>query len=402
MKPMKTMRLAVLSLALLGGAEVALASEVTITAEFRPSSTNMRFKNTTPISGFCRRYPNISACDGDDGKSVDLGIRYTKETVAWAPVIRDRFYALFPGTQLVDVSVAGGAPVQLSFSFASFSAYLVKRSGSARPPNWGIYVGGGCSVLQPALGSPAWAVNLWRINNPDAPTGCHTASANDDSGDRVVSDVTEFSVGYNLVAPNPLAMRAGIYTGEVNYTVGENGQIALGNMVTNLNANTLKIKFELDVQHALEVHFPANSDKVILEPPGGWMRWLNGGPAPERLVRDLPFRITKTGPMGVYMECEHQVGRSCGIRNTRNNDIAALSIDLSLPDGIRLSNGQVIKRHPIPTLSSPPLHLETVTPVFNQPGSLHFATAPGEAAAMVANPGDTYRGNVTVVFDALL
>lgn len=197
-------------------------------------------------------------------------------------------------------------------------------------------------------------------------------------------------------------MRAGLYTGEVNYSVGENGEIALGNNVTNLNTNSLKIKFELDVQHALEVHFPANSDKVILEPPGGWMRWLNGGPAPEKLVRDLPFRITNTGPLSIYMECEHSVGRSCGIQNTRNNDLAALDIKMSLPAGIQLNNGQAVERHPIPTGRGLPLHVDAVTPVFNQPGALHFATAPGEAAAMVANPGDTYRGNVTVVFDALL
>ncbi len=214
--------------------------------------------------------------------------------------------------------------------------------------------------------------------------------------------VKEFSIGYALQTPNPLAMRAGLYTGEVNYSVGENGEIALGNMVTNLNTNSLKIKFELDVRHALEVHFPANSDKVILEPPGGWMRWLNGGPAPEKLVRDLPFRITNTGPLSIYMECEHPTGRSCGIQNTRNSEIAALDVAVSLPGGIQLNNGQAVQRFPIPTGRARPLHVDAVTPVFNQPGALHFATAAGEAAEMVKNPGDTYRGNVTVVFDALL
>ncbi len=403
MKPMKTMRLAALSLALLGGAEAALASEVTITAEYRPSTTNTRFKNTTPVSGFCNRWPSYGPCQEDDGKSIDLGIEYTKETVSWAPIERDRFYALFPGTQIVEVSVAGGAPVQLSFSFTSFSAYLLKKSGLGVPANWGVYVEGGCRALQGALGDTVnWAVNLWGINSPDSPTGCHARAASDTPGLRAVSDISEFSVGYKLITPNPLAMPAGLYTGEVNYSVGENGQIALGNMVTNLNTNSLKIKFELDVQHAFELHFPANSDKVILEPPGGWMRWLNGGPAPEKLVRDLPFRITKTGPMSVFMECEYPVGLLCGVRNPRNNHIAALDIKMSLPGGLQLHNGQAVERHPIPTGRTMPLRVETVTPVFNQPGALHFATAPGEAAAMVQHPGDTYRGNVTVVFDALL
>ncbi|WP_409280871.1 hypothetical protein [Pseudomonas defluvii] len=402
MKPMNTMRLAALSLALLGGAEVAMASEVTITAEFRPSSTNTRFKNTTPVSGFCKHFSNAAVCQSDESKSIELGIKYTKETVSRDPDTRNRFYVGFPGRQVVDVARAGDSPSQLYFSFASFSAFVRRVSGDGRIPNAGRSVSGGCSELHAAFYSDIRAINLWRINNPDVSSHCYVNSALEGEGVQAVSNVEEFSIGYNLVAPNPLAMRAGIYTGEVNYSVGENGEIALGNMVTNLNTNSLKIKFELDVQHALEVHFPANSDKVILEPPGGWMRWLNGGPAPEKLVRDLPFRITNTGPLSIYMECEHPTGRSCGIQNTRSSEIAALDVAVSLPGGIQLNNGQAVQRFPIPTGRARPLHVDAVTPVFNQPGALHFATAAGEAAEMVKNPGDTYRGNVTVVFDALL
>ena len=200
-------------------------------------------------------------------------------------------------------------------------------------------------------------------------------------------------------------MGAGIYEGQIQFSVGSNGQpgdIGLGNGVSGNPPSTVTLNFVLDVQHAFELQFPANSDKVILEPPGGWMRWLNGGPAPEKLVRDLPFRITKTGPMSVFMECEYPVGLLCGVRNPRNNHIAALDIKMSLPGGLQLHNGQAVERHPIPTGRMQRLRVETATPVFNQPGALHFATAPGEAAAMVQHPGDTYRGNVTVVFDALL
>ncbi|WJM94469.1 hypothetical protein QEP73_12705 [Pseudomonas defluvii] len=401
MKPMKTMRLAALSLALLGGAEAALASEVTITAQFRPSSTNMRFENTTPVSGFCGIWPSYPACSTQEGKSVELGIRYTKDTVSWDPDFRNRYYVAFPAERRVDVSSSDGFSRQLSFAFSSFSATLGSISGPGRIPNVGRHVEGGCNELQAAVGYNT-GTNLWGILNPTAPAGCTTSSYNENPGLPAVSEVRAFSVAYRLIAPNPLEMPAGIYTGEVNYSVGENGEIALGNMVTNLNTNSLKIKFELDVQHAFELQFPANSDKVILEPPGGWMRWLNGGPAPEKLVRDLPFRITKTGPMSVFMECEYPVGLLCGVRNPRNNHTAALEIKMSLPGGLQLHNGQAVERHPIPTGRTMPLRVETVTPVFNQPGALHFATAPGEAAAMVANPGDTYRGNVTVVFDALL
>ncbi|WJM94470.1 hypothetical protein QEP73_12710 [Pseudomonas defluvii] len=404
MKPMKTMRLAALSLALLGGAEVALASEVTITAEYRPSTTNTRFKNTTPISGFCVRWPNNPECTNDN-HSVGLGVEYIKKTFVSAPNPRDMFYVSLPAARNVQVRNATSDAIHnLNFSMSKFSAYVDQMTPGVFNPVFTAYVNGGCRYISALAqgGGKGWAVLLWDVRNPESPTPCHSTSDYEAAGIESDAAVKEFSIGYVLQAPNPLAMPAGIYTGEVNYSVGENGEIALGNMVTNLNTNSLKIKFELDVQHAFELQFPANSDKVILEPPGGWMRWLNGGPAPEKLVRDLPFRITKTGPMSVFMECEYPVGLSCGVRNPRNNHTAALEIKMSLPGGLQLHNGQAVERHPIPTGRMQRLRVETATPVFNQPGALHFATAPGEAAAMVQHPGDTYRGNVTVVFDALL
>ena len=404
MKPMKTMRLAALSLALLGGAEAALASVVTITAEFRPSSTNTQFKNTTPVSGFCNRWPSRPECTADN-HSVALGIDYMKKTFRLAPDILDRLYVSLP--RAVDFQVRNTASDEthaLNFSVTNFSAYADGGTNELPSPAFTARVHGGCTWVV-AMGNSPSATVLWRVNDPNNPTPCHSTSDWGPVGGEVNSSVRDFSVGYALTTPSPLAMHAGIYEGQIQFSVGSNGQpgdIGLGNGVSGSPPSNVTLNFVLDVQHALQVQFPANSDKVILEPPGGWMRWLNGGPAPEKLVRDLPFRITNSGPLSVFMECEHPVGRSCGIQNTRNNDLAALDIEVSLPGGIQLNNGQAVQRHPIPAGRGRPLHVEAVTPVFNQPGALHFATAPGEAAAMVANPGDTYRGNVTVVFDALL
>lgn len=404
MKPMKTMRLAALSLALLGGAEAAFASVVTITAEYRPSSTNTRFENTTPVSGFCNAWPHRPECTADN-HSVGVGIDYIKKSFRLAPDILDRLYVSLPGAVDFQVrNVISNETHALSFSVSNFSALVQGGTDEFPSPAYTAYVGGGCTYIV-AAGNAFWARPLWRISNPDNPTPCHSTSDYGPVGGEINLSVTEFSIGYALTTPNPLAMGAGIYEGQIQFSVGSNGQpgdIGLGNGVSGSPPSTVTLNFVLDVQHAFELQFPANSDKVILEPPGGWMRWLNGGPAPEKLVRDLPFRITKTGPMSVFMECEYPVGLSCGVRNPRNNHIAALDIKMSLPGGLQLHNGQAVERHPIPTGRMQRLRVETATPVFNQPGALHFATAPGEAAAMVANPGDTYRGNVTVVFDALL
>ncbi len=403
MKPMKTMRLAALSLALLGGAEVALASEVTITAEYRPSSTNARFKNTTPVGGFCNVFPTEPECSTDN-HSIGLGVEYNKKYIHFAP-IRDMLSVGLPGARELDVvEASSGEAHKLSFLINKFSARSEGGSSSFTNPMWSGFVLGGCGYII-SLGNVGYGVGLWNVTNPESPSLCYSHSSRGAVGDEMDVLVKNFSIGYVLRTPNPLAMRAGIYEGRLEFSVGSNGtpgDFDLGNGVSGSPPSTVTLNFVLDVQHAFELQFPANSDKVILEPPGGWMRWLNGGPAPEKLVRDLPFRITKTGPMSVFMECEYPVGLLCGVRNPRNNHTAALDIKMSLPGGLQLHNGQAVERHPIPTGRTMPLRVETETPVFNQPGALHFATAPGEAAAMVQHPGDTYRGNVTVVFDALL
>ncbi|WP_051270596.1 hypothetical protein [Pseudomonas vranovensis] len=187
----------------------------------------------------------------------------------------------------------------------------------------------------------------------------------------------------------------------MTYSVGEAGEIALGNNVSMLNTSSVTLNFELEVLHHLQLEFSGRSDQVLLEPPGGWARWLNGGPKPERLERDLPFRIWSSGPLSVYMDCGVPGPNSCGIRNTRNGHTVPLDVSLTLPGGISQS-GHPVQREQVPTGRRQPLILQSTRPVFNQPGALHFATASGEAAQMLDNPGDTYTGNVTVVFDAML
>ncbi|MFK3773433.1 hypothetical protein [Pseudomonas sp. NPDC089406] len=213
--------------------------------------------------------------------------------------------------------------------------------------------------------------------------------------------VREFSVGYILETPDPLAMRSGTYRGSLTYSVGENGEIGLGNNVSALNTSTVTLNFELEVLHPLILEFPANSDQVRLEPRGGWLRWLSGGPPPSVLERDLPFRIWSSGPLSIYADCEYAMANRCGIRNTRTGHTVPLDVLVTLPGGMQ-QGGMPVRRTPVPSGRGLPLVLESVNPVLNQPGALHFATAPGVVAEMVKNPGDTYRGNVTVVFDAEL
>lgn len=393
-------RRALLGLGLIGLAQTALASNVTITAKYLPSLNNTRFENTTPLGGFCRRWPSVPECTGSN-HSVDLGIQYNKTTIRNAPDVRDRYWVSLPGLRKVQVSSASGDVHELQFSMSKFSAYVGGGGSDYPTPIWTIYVAGGCSYIR-SLGSSVWAVGLWNVIDPKSPQPCHsTSDGGPTDGTPLEVSVDEFSVGYILETPDPLAMRSGTYRGSLTYSVGENGDISLGNGVSALNTSSVTLNFELEVLHALILEFPANSDQVRLEPRGGWLRWLSGGPPPSVLERDLPFRIWSSGPLSIYTDCEFPMANRCGIRNTRTGHTVPLDVLVTLPGGMQ-QGGMPVRRAPVPSGRGIPLVLESVNPVLNQPGALHFATAPGVVAEMVQNPGDTYRGNVTVVFDAEL
>ena len=385
-------------LGLMAVANVGLASTVDITALYRPSATSADFVNTTPTSGFCEIWPSRPECFGEN-HSVGLGVEYSKVTIRPTTIERDKYWVGLPGKRTVQVVSDAGDSYDLQFSMNLFSVIVYGGRDDYPVPVRTGYVSGGCSPIM-NYGNNHRAGVLWSVNNPDSPEPCHSTAQEGGTGTLEVR-IEGFSVGYKLVTPAPLSMRTGTYRGSVTYSVGENGDIALGNGVLALNTSSVTLNFALEVMHPLAIEFPANSDRVVLEPPGGWMGWLNGGPAPSRLERDLGFRITNSGPLSVYMDCEFPTASSCAMRNTRTNETAPLEVRLTLPGGlVQAGSNAPIQRTLISTSRTLPLNLVSTALILNQPGTLHFSTAPGVVATMVGNSGDTYKGNVTVVFDA--
>ncbi|WP_262405564.1 hypothetical protein [Pseudomonas fluorescens] len=215
-----------------------------------------------------------------------------------------------------------------------------------------------------------------------------------------VVTATEMGIGYNLSTPTPYRMKPGIYRGSVTYTIGPGGDFDFGNNVTQLNGNSVTLNFVLDVQHLFFFNFPPGSDRAVLEPPGGWLAWLNGGRVPQRIYRDLPFRLWSTGPFKVYKLCQYEAGTHCGIRNDGSDEVA-VQVGLSLPGGIRHQNAPV-ERLTLPTGRASALHFEAVQATLNRPGQLHFEVGKDDVRGMLAHAGSTYTGQVTVVFDAEL
>ncbi|MNJ69327.1 hypothetical protein D3C77_656650 [compost metagenome] len=127
---------------------------------------------------------------------------------------------------------------------------------------------------------------------------------------------------------------------------------------------------------------------------------MSGGAVPQRLYRDLPFKLSSTGPFKVYKLCQYDVGMLCGLR-TDNGDQVPVQLALSLPAGIQYQ-GRPVERLPLPTGRVQALQFDAVTTTLNRPGQLHFEVGKDDVRGMLAHAGSTYTGQVTVVFDAEL
>ncbi|MFJ2985561.1 MULTISPECIES: hypothetical protein [unclassified Pseudomonas] len=384
-------------LALLLVAPLAVALEVTITAQYLGGGTG-RFDNTTPPGGLCSSW--AATCRART--TVALPITYDKKTTKGAADPRDLFFVSLPARREVDVyHDITGETRRLTFDWTALSQ-RVQTSGSLyNHPLHNLTLSGGCAIVGGiSQERPAKVSYLWDFTQPAAPSPCWGFGRSAPNGRVEVATVLETSVAYMMNIAPPFRMPSGTYRGSVTYSIGPGGDFDFGNDVTALSGDSLTVNFVLDIQHAFMFEFPPGSERAVLEPPGGWQAWLAGGKPPQRLSRDLPFRAWSTGPFKVYKLCQYDAGSGCGIRN-QHNDQVPVHLALSLPGGIQHAGGQV-ERLVLPSGPQAALQFEAVAATLNRGGQLHFEVARDQVQAMLKYPGSTYTGQVTVVFDAEL
>lgn len=372
------------------------ASQVTISAQYRGGGSG-RFDNTTPPGGMCQYMPYTCRTR----QTVSLPISFTKRSTKNAADVRDEFYVQVPSRRTIDVyHEQTGEPRQITFDWSAIHQRVTGNNLDGIPAS-GTDVRGGCRfVAAQSQHIPAVTNFLWDVSSPAAPQPCWVSVNRVPSGRVNTVEVHETSVAYQLEVPPPYRLRAGIYRGSAVYSVGPGGDFDFGNQVSGLSTNTLTVDFVLDVQHAFIFEFPPGSDRAVLEPRGGWKSWLSGRRPPQRLYRDLPFRVWSTGPFKVYKLCQYDMAGTCAIRNTDQHQVP-VGISLSLPAGIQ-HRGQAVERVPLPTGRGAALQFEAATPALNRPGQLHFEVASAAVGEMLDHAGSTYNGMATVVFDAEL
>ncbi|WP_256660467.1 hypothetical protein [Pseudomonas sp. GL93] len=379
-----------------------------ITAVFRPDPTNPMsntFKNTTPQSGVCAGH--IPArCEALNIFSI-RNLEFKADSVA--PIAaghtepRQGAYFKVPSAwrdvQVTHTGTGEAATLQMRI------AGIGTRWDIAYPPgvsawtyagkNWDYYWVAGappCVGLGYQAAGNSYGLFFWSV--PENAGACSLTP-----GTQIPwLKFSYLEYGYELKTPNPLTMTAGEYRGSLTYSMGPGGDFDFGDVMVP-DDNIATFNFTLQVEHILKVELPPGGNRVELLPEGGWQAWLNRGRQPSRLFRDQTFSIFASGRFKMQLECGLAIGNTCGLRNSAGDEVP-LHVAVSLPFGLNDAHGQPVSKLPLRLDGTGTELIQAVYYVNNRPGTLHFEVEKDQVKEMLKQPGSTYTGVVTVVWDS--
>ncbi|WPO98209.1 hypothetical protein SFA35_16320 [Pseudomonas sp. HR96] len=382
------------------------AAEMDIRAEFTPDATNPsanRFVNRTPSTGYCAIYPQFCL---NDLFSLIVPINTEWGTLGiGAPIADGAMIRISNEPRTVDVIADDGAVAQLGFTITHFGAtynlnptvQTITGNPDFMRAHMELWVGSdwvnpapGCSHGHAAVGhnSARHYTFFWRNSTG---TACGKVPRHNIPNIRF----TDLNIAYELVTPNPLAMSNGTYRGSATYTVGPGGDIDFGNRL-QVNDDTLTFRFELKVNHILNIRFPPGAERLSLNPAGGWQRWLNSGRIPDKLTAYQDFEIWSSGNFKMQLRCEYSIAGQCAVANPAGNQVP-VATRVTLPAGLT-SSGGAINEHLLD--EGTPLLVASNHYVDNGRARLHFEVDRNGVTQMAGQAGTQYTGDVTVIWDS--
>ncbi|EGM79297.1 hypothetical protein Rhein_0432 [Rheinheimera sp. A13L] len=321
---------------------------------------------------------------------------------------RQNLYYKVPGSRTVNMTNAKGQTHILTFNFSAIGGVYRRTESNGTMPGLHELTGnispdnaGSSCERRWAHGGSADTGFAWNIMPAFQSTGttCHKMFNKSSRLGTWEYGINLFFLAYALDTPNPLAMESGVYTGNLTFSVGPGGEIDFGDNVTT-TSNQMTVNFELNVMHDFIFQFPAAESIAVLEPAGGWASY--NGANPGSINKDIPFRVTNSGPFTMYLACEHDLNVGCGVKAASGRTVR-LNTSITLPGAIRLGNGSPVNRVPLPVGR---LMRKAFTPVFavsNQQGLLHFdITNPALEGMLKDTPGERYEGDVTLMIESEL
>ncbi|MEJ5058697.1 MULTISPECIES: hypothetical protein [unclassified Pseudomonas] len=390
----------------------ALAQDVSITALFKPDSAYPhlnQFKNTTPLSGYCERYPG--QCDLNQTFSLQVPIQFHSSQAIPANHASPRQGATFKvPAQWRELTVRheSGAVETVKMRITGVGSMYVTEDvmelvGGADDYRlahnllWGSsWVNTPAPCLYSGVGyyDTNYYGFFWKT-----PVEAACVKQAKFNVPWMRYDFLDFS--YELVTPNPLGMLAGHYTGSLTYTVGPSGDFDFGDVMLP-SSPVLTLNFNLEVQHTLKVDVPPGGEKVQLVPAGGWQSWLQAGRTPVRLFRDQTFNISASSRFKMHMECERGgTVYDCMLDDRVSKRAVELQVYVTLPNGLTDMSGQPVRHRRLRAGAANALYLQPGFYVDRAPGVLHFEVPPSQMEFMLEpGAGPFYKGKVTVIWDS--
>lgn len=379
-----------------------------ISAAFRPDPSNPmvnEFVNTTPESGVCPGHiPTVC-------KALGIFSIRTNSLTATSngPIRADhtdprqgamwKLPSEWRDVQVTHLGTGDTETVQFRMAGIGHRWDLAPRSwvwdrplGSDNWRSFWRYAPPPCSSTGYAATALNWALFFWIV--PENAGICNRVPTTDIT--LMWYSLTEYA--YAIRTPNPLKMDAGQYTGTITYSIGPGGDVDFGDVMVPSD-NVFTFNFTLDVDHQLKVEVPPGGNRIQLEPQGGWQAWLQNGRKPSRLFRDQTVNLWASSHFKMTLECPEPVGNTCSVRNEAGHQVP-LDIAVTLPPGLTDAAGRPVKRLPLLLDGSGSELFQPSMFVDRKPSTLHFEVKADAVAQMLEQPGSTYSGSATVVWDS--
>jgi len=398
-------------------ATVASAADVSIIAEYTPgmqSQSESGFRNVTKPANFCAA--DSGGCAGVTTIDLPVGdVSY--DALAADAGGQNAVYFRGPGSpiriELRDerTNRATAATFRITGIVGQYSVrpdvYQLTGNpvGNAEAAHAALWAGGswqqppaGCTALsvQPMVTANAYRFG-WRLPR-DSGGSCSKVPRQPVPAGAIVLEGRSLAVAYELATPDPVTLPNGVYRGVQTFTVGPGKDFDFGNHA-HVARSTFDVEFVLKVRHQFMVTDSGAGSDVKLAPAQGWLNWFSEGKPAAKIDRDVTFALSTGEPLRVSLRCEDgddSAGR-CLIKNPRDS---VVPVDLSLTvTGASTENKSAFSRIPLTTRT--PASLDVDRYLDNARAIAHVAVDDKGVSEMGKNPGTTYSGRVSIVFDAI-
>jgi len=258
-----------------------------------------------------------------------------------------------------------------------------------------------------------WHSVSWRQNTQ---SGCTSVTKNTGGnsnyfGARWQLDTLSILFRPSFIGSNPLLIPSGRYTTTLVLKEGADFYVSGGinPIYSNGSGAMSNIPIVVNVNHALNVSFPSNT--VSLEPQQGWKRALLFPESVNLLQGALPFNLSASGLVSVYIGgCTYTVGTTCAVRTNNNGNEHTVPVDIALtvPNASLINaNGQVGSPDFNKVLlgagkSSEVVFTSLSVPLQNSRANLSFSVTGINAQDVVRNQGAHYSGTADITFERVI